>query len=299
MPENITLRGADDLRLVADAYGDVDAPPALLLHGLGQTRQSWGVAAARLGEQGWRAYALDHRGHGDSDKSRVGAYDHAHIAADVIAICEALGRRPLLVGASLGGVAALFAQGTCTEQLFRGLVLVDITPDIDMDGARRIISFMALNPDGYANLDDAAEAIAAYRSGTGKPSPRGLSRVLRQGNDGRWRWHWDSRLLDTRKRWLTDPKAADAYRVETRTGMVAGIRKLSVPTMLVRGGSSDVVTLKAAKDLLALLPRAQFVDVADASHMVAGDRNDAFSNVLLDFALTLLAEESATRRSQP
>ena len=73
--------------------------------------------------------------------------------------------------------------------------------------------------------------------------------------------------------------------------MIAGIGKLSVPTMLVRGGSSDVVTLKAAKDLLAMLPGAQFVDVAEASHMVAGDRNDAFTQTVLEFALPLLGEE--------
>jgi pimeloyl-ACP methyl ester carboxylesterase len=286
--EQLELGGAEGLVLVADVCGPADGPPALLLHGLGQTRQSWGLAAAKLGEQGWRAYAVGHRGHGDSDRSSAGAYEHAHVAADVLALCDALGRAPLVIGASLGGVAALFAQGISDEQLFRGLVLVDITPDIDMDGARRIISFMAVNPDGYADLDEAAEAISAYRGRRGKPSPRGLARVLRQGTDGRWRWHWDPRLLDARRNWLTDPSAADAYRDRMRAGMTAGIDKLDVPTMLVRGGSSDIVTLEAAQGLLALIPQAQFVDVADASHMVAGDRNDAFTAAVLDFALPLL-----------
>jgi pimeloyl-ACP methyl ester carboxylesterase len=72
--------------------------------------------------------------------------------------------------------------------------------------------------------------------------------------------------------------------------MMAGIGNLSVPTMLVRGGSSDVVTLKAAKDLLAMLSGAKFVDVAEASHMVAGDHNHAFNQAVLDFALPLLGE---------
>jgi pimeloyl-ACP methyl ester carboxylesterase len=275
---------------VADVYGPASGPPALLLHGLGQTRQSWGMAAAKLGGQGWRAYAVDQRGHGDSERSAAGAYAHADIAADVIALCEALKRPPLIIGASMGGVAALVAQGKSDAQLYRGLVLVDITPDIDVEGARRIISFMSVNPEGYANLEEAAEAITAFRGPErGKASPRGLSRVLRQGTDGRWRWHWDPRLLDARKGWADDPEAAQAYLDRMRASMTAGVNRLDVPAMLVRGGSSDVVTPEAAEAVLRLIPRAKFIDVADASHMVAGDRNDAFTAAVLEFALPLLA----------
>ncbi|HUN58677.1 MAG TPA: alpha/beta hydrolase [Candidatus Binataceae bacterium] len=289
MVKQVELRGAEGLRLVADAFGPIDGPPALLLHGLGQTRQSWGLAAEKLGGQGWRAYAVDQRGHGDSDRSPAGAYAHADVAADVLALCEAVKRPPLVIGASMGGVAALVAQGTSDVQLYRGLVLVDITPDIDVEGARRIIAFMSVNPDGYVDLEEAAEAISAYRGPErGKASPRGLARVLRQGDDGRWRWHWDPRVLDARKGWAENPKAAEAYLERMRTGMTAGVHKLAVPTMLVRGGSSDVVTREAAEALLQLIPHAKFVDVADASHMVAGDRNDIFSAAVLEFALPLL-----------
>ena len=289
MAERLDLRGAEGLRLVADVYGPADGPPALLLHGFGQNRQSWGLTAARLGGQGWRAYAIDQRGHGDSDRSAIAAYEHADFAGDLLVLCDALRKRPLVIGASLGGAAALVAQGTSDVQLYRGLVLVDITPDVDMDGARRIISFMAANPDGYANLEEAATAIAVYRGlDRGKPSPKGLSRVLCQGADGRWRWHWDPRLLDARRAWLDDPAGAAAYRERIRAGMTTGAHQLDAPTMLVRGGSSDVVTREAAEALLQLLPHARFVDVADASHMVAGDRNDVFSAAVLEFALPLL-----------
>jgi pimeloyl-ACP methyl ester carboxylesterase len=289
MAEQFELVGADGLLLVADVHGPLDGPPALLLHGMGQTRQSWGLAAAKLGDQGWRAYAVDQRGHGDSDRSLSAAYEHSHIAADLLALCEALETAPLIVGASMGGVAALIAQGISDTQLYRGLVLVDITPEIHMDGARRIIAFMSANPDGYCDLDEAAEAISAFRGrNRGKASPDGLNRVLRQSPDGRWRWHWDPRLLDTRKVWLADPKTAEAHREEMRLGMSAGVRKLTVPTMLVRGGSSDVVTPAAAEALLHLIPQARFVDVAEATHMVAGDRNDIFSAAVLEFAKPLL-----------
>lgn len=289
MAERLDLLGAEGLRLVADVFGPTDGPPALLLHGFGQTRQSWGKTAAELGAQGWRAYAVDQRGHGDSDRSVSAAYQYPDFSADVLAFREAVKAPPLVIGASMGGIAALVAQGTSEAQLYRGLVLVDITPDIDMDGARRILSFMSANPDGYANLGEAIEAIAAYRGpGRGKPSADGLTRVLRQGTDGRWRWHWDPRLLDARRAWFADPAEAEIHRDKMRANMTAGVHKLDVPTLLVRGGSSDVVTREAAEALLRLLPDARFVDVADASHMVAGDRNDAFSAAVLEFALPLL-----------
>jgi pimeloyl-ACP methyl ester carboxylesterase len=289
LTEQIEFRGAGNLRLVADAFGPTSGPPALLLHGFGQTRQSWGVAAADLGNQGWRAYSLDMRGHGDSDRSPAAAYDHTDFAADLLALCHSLKTPPLVIGASMGGIAALAAQDTSDVQLYRGLVLVDITPDVDAEGARRIIAFMAANPDGYASLEEAAEAIAAYRGPErGKASTRGLTRVLRQGADTRWRWHWDPRALDEGKLWLTDPKATEAYRDRIRAKMTSGVGKLAVPTMLVRGGSSDVVTREAAESLLRLLPHAKFVDVAEASHMVAGDRNDVFTAAVLEFAVPLL-----------
>lgn len=291
--ERVELAGEDGLRLVADVFGPADGPPALLLHGLGQSRQSWGAAAARLGEQGWRAYTVDLRGHGASDRPVESAYQHSDVAYDVVALCEAAGDPPLIIGASMGGAAALFAQGRTGEQLFRGLVLVDITPDVDMEGGRRIIAFMTANPNGYASLEEAADAIGAYRNGRGRPSPAGLARVLRHGDDGRWRWHWDPRILDARKTWLDDPAAAAEYAANMRAGMVAGAERLAVPCLLVRGGSSDVVTVEAARKLLVLIPHASFVDVADATHMVAGDRNDVFSATVADFAAPLLQSAGA------
>ena len=288
MSGTVVLRGEHGLRLAADVCGAAKGPPALLLHGLGQSRHSWGAAAAQLGEQGWRAHAVDLRGHGDSDRPVESAYQHADVGRDVIALCAGLAEPPLVIGASMGGAGALTAQGSVEHQLYRGLVLVDITPDIDMEGGRRIVAFMAANPDGFATLDEAAEAIAAYRGRRVAPSPPGLARVVRRGDDGRWRWHWDPRILDARRTWIDDPAAANAHGERMRAGMVAGADRLRVPTLLVRGGSSEIVTAAAAQALLAMIPDARYVDVADATHMVAGDRNDAFNAALLDFAAPLL-----------
>ncbi len=50
-----------------------------------------------------------------------------------------------------------------------------------------------------------------------------------------------------------------------------------------RGGSSDVVSAEGVQDFLNLLPTAKFIDVADAGHMVAGDKNDIFTDAVVDF----------------
>ena len=60
-------------------------------------------------------------------------------------------------------------------------------------------------------------------------------------------------------------------------------RRIRIPTLLVRGGSSDVVSPEGARELQQLIPQAELFDVEDAGHMVAGDRNDIFSNAVIGF----------------
>jgi len=106
-PDAITLRGVDGLRLAADAWGDPDAPPVLLLHGAGQTRQSWGDTGAALGAGGFRAIAMDWRGHGDSAWDPDGRYELTDFDADLAAVLSAMARPVCVVGASLGGLSGM------------------------------------------------------------------------------------------------------------------------------------------------------------------------------------------------
>ena len=59
--------------------------------------------------------------------------------------------------------------------------------------------------------------------------------------------------------------------------------RIRIPTLLVRGGSSDVVSPEGARELQQLIPHAELFDVQDAGHMVAGDRNDVFSDAVIKF----------------
>ena len=129
--------------------------------------------------------------------------------------------------------------------------------------------------DGFDSLDDAALAIAAYTpERTRAVNPDGLRKVLRE-RDGRWFWHWDPAFISQGRN-----EAVPDVLVDLLNTAMGNIR---VPTMLVRGLLSDVVTQEGVDQLLESVPGSTVVDVAGASHMIAGDRNDAFSDAVLTF----------------
>ncbi len=267
---------ADGLTLAGDAWGDPTHPPVLLMHGGGQTHHAWAGTARALARQGWYAVAVDLRGHGDSERSRDGDYGLEIFARDMVTLAHAFERPPVFVGASLSGLAALLAQGEAEVALFAALVLVDVTPRLDARGTQNIIGFMSERmTDGFATLDEAADSIAAYNPHRPRPKDlTGLAKNLRQHADGRWRWHWDPAFV-------SGVKPPDIRTHLDR--LFAASRALRIPTLLVRGRMSDLVTVEAAQEFLAMVPHAQFADVSGAGHMVAGDRNDLFTKAVAEF----------------
>jgi pimeloyl-ACP methyl ester carboxylesterase len=277
--------GAQGNTLVGDVFGD-RGPVVLLLHGGGQTRHAWQRTARAIAGAGMTAYAVDQRGHGDSDWIESGAYGFGDYAADAQGLADRLaerhGVRPAVAGASLGGVAALMAEGEAARSgrpaLFSALALVDITPRVDYAGIAKVQGFMrAHTREGFGSVAEAAEAVAAYLPHRPRPrSHEGLRKNLRLHADGRWRWHWDARFLDSRR-------PDQTYR-EAREALLADAAKsLKMPVLLVRGTASELVQEDHAKDFLALVPHASYADVAGARHMVAGDQNDQFSSAILEF----------------
>jgi non-heme chloroperoxidase len=275
-PRSVELPGHDGLVLRGDAFGRADAPPLLLLHGGGQTRHSWSGTARRLAREGWHALSLDLRGHGESDWGPdPSSYDLEYFVLDLLAVIRSLPQRPVVVGASLGGMTALCAEGEAESPLLAALVLVDVTPRLEPQGVLRIVSFMTDRPDGFASLEEAAEAIAAYREHRSRPSDlQGLAKNLRLGEDGRYRWHWDPKFMSRERR---------ERNTLTPDRLLNAARGLRVPTLLVRGKLSDVVSLEGAAEFRRAAPHARFVDVSGAGHMVAGDRNDLFTEAVVEF----------------
>ena len=273
--ERRTFTGSQGL--AADAFGDPTNPPAVLLHGGGQTRHSWRGTAERLAQGGWYAVTVDLRGHGESEWDPDGAYRSTGFANDVVEVAKAFETPPTLIGASLGGISSLLAVHTAGNELARALVLVDIATRMEISGAQRIMDFMRGGMDGFATLEEVADAVAAYNPHRPRPEDvSGLEKNLRRGDDGRWRWHWDPAFMQPDEN-ITDQKLVSQ---EVLDAAAAG---LTLPTLLVRGKASDLLSAEGAKTFLEQVPHADFADVSGAGHMVAGDRNDAFSDAVLSF----------------
>lgn len=280
------LEGAGGIRLAADSWGPPTGAPVLLLHGGGQTRHAWGGTGAVLGDAGFRATALDARGHGDSDWAPDSDYRVDRLVDDLLAVVSVLGRPAAVVGASVGGITGLLAAGEHPggEPPGNGvgaLVMVDAAARIEIEGAVRIREFMTAAPDGFPDLEAAAAAIAEFMPHRPPPADlSGLAKNLRQHADGRWRWHWDPALMNGPHRLKG---ALDTARLE------AAARNVRVPTLLVRGRLSDVISEAGAREFCELVPHAEFTDVSEAGHMVAGDRNDAFTAAVVDFLRRVLS----------
>jgi pimeloyl-ACP methyl ester carboxylesterase len=269
--------------IAADAYGDPSNQLVLFLHGGGQTRHAWGSAAQALAELGFYTICTDHRGHGDSSWSSEGGYTLDVFAEDLLALLKQFEQRPIIVGASLGGISALRAEALSEDSVAKALVLVDTTPRMEAAGVTRILEWMLDGLDGFASLEEAADAIAAYLPHRERRTDlTGLAKNLRLGDDGRYRWHWDPDMI---RSW--DPKEwsdAEAAQDEIRARLEAA-KELRLPVLLIRGRLSDVVSEDNAREFLAAVPHAEYVDLENAAHMVAGDRNDAFTESVAEFIL--------------
>jgi len=287
VPVEFAVTTRSGLELRAEGWGDPACRPVVLVHGGGQTRHSWGGTAAAVAAGGRYAIAYDQRGHGGSDRATDQDYSAARFAEDCVDVCTAVagrhdgtGSAPAVVGASLGGLSALVAEGLLQPGCTSAVVLVDVTPRMESVGVDRIIGFMVDRLEsGFESLDDAADAISAYQPHRSRPTDlTGLSKNLRRGGDGRWRWHWDPAMILGPSPLGTGSESATFARAA---------RQLTVPTLLIRGRMSDLVSEQTAQEFLELQPAARFVDVSGAGHMVAGDRNDAFTDAVVEFLRTL------------
>jgi pimeloyl-ACP methyl ester carboxylesterase len=279
-PKPIEFTGADGNRLAADLW-DGRGHPVLLLHGGGQTRRAWDATARRVADAGMRAITVDLRGHGESEWVENGDYSFAAFGADMAAVVRQTAERfhaaPSAVGASLGGLSSLIAQ-LRHGPLLDSLVLVDITPRMDVGGVAKIQGFMGARiEEGFASLDEAADAIAGYLPNRKRPrSLDGLRKNLRLDADGRYRWHWDPAFMKSERN-------INFRSRETMEELLANLPRLHLPVLLVRGLQSELVREDYVREFVDLAPSASYVDVGGAGHMVAGDRNDVFCEAILDF----------------
>ncbi|MGO3326095.1 alpha/beta fold hydrolase [Gordonia sp. (in: high G+C Gram-positive bacteria)] len=275
-PEPLAV-DSEAVRIVGDRWASETSSgtPIVLLHGGGQTRHSWDRSAAALAERGREVYTIDLRGHGDSSWAPDGDYGIDAFVNDIGNVVTSIGRAPIIVGASLGGITGLCLAGENPGEA-AALVMVDVVVHVEPEGIGRIQSFMTDHIDGFATLDEVADAVTAYNPERKRPrNLEGLKKNVRLHDDGRWYWHWDPAFITS--------SGNEARRHTDPARLSAAAQQVKVPTLIVRGGRSDVVSETGVASMLELVPHADVADVSAAGHMVAGDDNQVFATAIDDF----------------
>ncbi len=267
--------GINGVRLAGDEFGSSGHQAVILLHGGGQTRHAWKDTGEKLAAAGYHVISLDARGHGDSAWDPEADYGYETMARDVAIVASELDQAPVLVGASMGGICSLVGIGEGHVEA-AGLVLVDIAHRTNPKGVARIHQFMDAKPDGFESLDEVADAVAAYQPHRPRPTNvEGLAKNVRLAPDGKLRWHWDPEYR------AQSSSIDQRHRARRMTRCVRALDHL--PVLLVRGGLSDVLTEDDAQAFLELAPHAEYANVTNAAHMVAGDPNDVFGGAVVEF----------------
>jgi pimeloyl-ACP methyl ester carboxylesterase len=272
----------DGIRLVGDRVNSAQQQPSVILaHGFGQTRQSWFTTQQRLAQLHIGSLACDMRAHGESDRNPDSrAYQIEQFVDDAVHLAQQLAHKPhkpILVGASMGGLTGLMAQAKA--DVFSALVLVDVTPRWEAAGMQRILGFMNAFPDGFDSYDHAADVIANYLPHRRERKSNSQLQFLLRPENNRLHWHWDRRLLTELTEFVD---TSDRLQENTR----AAAKNIDVPVLLISGGKSDLVSTHTVNDFLTLVPHATHRNLSNATHMVAGDDNDTFSDTLIHFLQT-------------
>ncbi len=267
-----------------------DARTLVLLHGYTGHARSWDHFAAGMTDR-YRVIALDQRGHGESGWAPADRYGTDEMVADLQAFVGALALRDYhLLGLSMGGIVSFhFAGGVRATGVGTGsadarytggnsagdsgarsdgparLVLVDIGPELIASGAARIQDSKRAT-DVFATKD---EAVAQQRAANPR-APDAHLRYRMENNlmrleDGRWTWRYDRAVRDPRNLGARDPAAG-----------WAALANIRVPTLLMRGGESDLLAPEVAARMVRDLPDGHFAEVAGSGHSVPLDAPEAF-----------------------
>lgn len=251
------------------------APDLVLLHGFSGHARSWDAFAAAMTDR-YRVLALDQRGHGESAWAPADRYGVEEMVDDLAAFVSALGLRGFsLLGLSMGGNVAIHYAGRRPPEL-AALVIVDIAPEIERDGLSRIQTGVQAK-DVFESRE---EAFAAARAATSLPPEehhrhRVMTNLMRT-EDGRFTFRYDRALrsgFGERRRDVAEVQAA-GWRA---------CADIAVPTLVIRGAISDILSPRVAQKMLETIPHARLATVAGSGHSVPLDRPDGFLEAARDF----------------
>ena len=265
----LTLRG---LRFHYLDWGTEGKPPFVLLHGGAQTAHSWDDFAPGV-RNDYHVYALDQRGHGDSDWAPDGDYSRHTQCEDIAAWVSPLKLPPfILAGLSMGGINAITYTARYLEQV-RALIIIDVGPEIETRGRENIQNFTRIDElDSFEAFIERAHRFNPRRSL--ENLRQRLSHNLKQLPSGKWTWKFDQQRLTAGLRSGIGPE-----------GLWEDVHKICCPTLIIRGGESDILSPAAAERLQAAIPNSHLTIVPGAGHSVMGDNPEGFAAAVQEFLL--------------
>lgn len=253
-------------------WGDPSAPPVVLLHGVNQSSHAWDLVSLHLSDR-YHVYAIDQRGHGDSEWTRDQDYSRDAMAADALAFIEQQRiERPIIMGHSMGGGVTL-SMALQHPELARALVFVDIAPvRRNAEGGREIREFMRMNIE-FDHIDEFVERVRKY-------DPfRPLEHIIRTARYNLIRRH-DGKLISKSDRVLHERDRPRAPMSEVTLEQVGVIDR---PALVVRGEHSKVVAPADAQAFVEALPQGHFAEVANCGHNVHTQNTPGFLEALRPF----------------
>lgn len=255
-------------------WGDPGAPPVLLLHGGNQTAHAWDLVSLHLSDR-YHVYALDQRGHGDSEWVRDQDYSPQAMATDALAFIRQQGLdAPIVMGHSMGGGVTM-ALAVREPQLPRAVVFVDTGPAIDAtnEGAQEIRAFITANVE-FDEIEDFVQRVQAYDPFRPREHMERTARYnLFRRVDGKYVSKSD-RVLHNMDR----PMPPEGQRPT-----LASVGVIGCPTLILRGEHSRVLTRERAQEFADALPQGRWVEVERCGHNVQTQNTPGFLAAIAPF----------------
>lgn len=288
MARRIDVTGTDGVRLAAWEFADPPeespagdrAPGVLMLHGLMGRASHWAAGTRWLAER-HRPVGLDQRGHGASGKPADGPYTRDAYVGDAEAAVEQLGLAPVtLIGHSMGALTA-WQLAAKRPDLVRALVICDMRASaLGAASQREWADWFDTWPLPFASLDAVRQWFGEDDPWVERPNAsRGefYAQVMTGHADG-WRPVFSRRqMLASRATWVFDAHWEELAQVRC-------------PTLVLRGLDGELGRAEA-QEMVRVLPRGQYAEVADAGHLIHFDRPDEWRAAVEPF-LEQLAEDA-------
>ncbi|MEU1123167.1 alpha/beta hydrolase [Streptomyces sp. NPDC005899] len=287
MVRRVDVTGSDGVRLAAWEFADVPkgrtraerAPGVLLLHGLMGRAAHWASPARWLSER-HRPVGLDQRGHGRSGKPADGPYTRDAYVSDVEAAIEQLDLAPVtLIGHSMGALTA-WQLAAKRPDLVKALVICDMRASaLGAASQREWEDWFDSWPLPFATLAEVRKWFGEDDPWVERPNPsRGefFAEVMAESADG-WRPVFSRRqMLASRATWVHDAHWDELAQVRC-------------PTLVLRGIEGELGRAEA-QEMVRVLPRGQYAEVADAGHLIHYDQPEGWRTAVEPF-LEQLAED--------